>query len=192
MAAMTTAAVLLAAGAGTRFAGPHHKLLAPLRGRPVVAWALEHACEAGLDETVVVVGAPEVAAAVRALASPAATVLDNADWRDGQATSLQVAVAHARRVGHDAVVVGLGDTPFVPAEAWQLVASADATIAVALLDGQRSPPVLLRAAVWDELPVAGDEGARVLLRRRPDLVREVACPGSPADIDTVEDLQPWI
>ena len=82
---MTVAAVVLAAGGGTRFIADHHKLLADVRGRPVVAWALEHALEAGLDETVVVTGAVEVPA------EPGVTMLHNPDWQQGQATSLQVA-----------------------------------------------------------------------------------------------------
>ncbi|MEA3214297.1 MAG: molybdenum cofactor cytidylyltransferase, partial [Acidimicrobiia bacterium] len=54
---MTVAAVLLAAGGGSRFSGPTHKLLALLRGKPVVLWAVEAALAAGLDETLVITGA---------------------------------------------------------------------------------------------------------------------------------------
>jgi 2-C-methyl-D-erythritol 4-phosphate cytidylyltransferase/2-C-methyl-D-erythritol 2,4-cyclodiphosphate synthase len=38
---MRIAAILVAAGTGTRFGGPSPKQFAPLRGRPVIAWAAE-------------------------------------------------------------------------------------------------------------------------------------------------------
>src|SRR3954453_584083 len=109
------AAVVRGAGGGWGFGGPTHKLLAPFRGRPVVTWAVEHAVAAGLDETIVVTGAAEVAGAL----PPGGRIVGNPRWADGQASSLQAAVQAAADAGHDAVVVGLGDQPLVPSEAWQ-------------------------------------------------------------------------
>lgn len=206
----TVAAVVLAAGGGSRFGAgladaptavvrfgpegatdggdrPGAKLLAHWRGRPLVTWAVEHAQEAGLAATWVVTGAADLAGVLPA----GVEVLPNPDWAEGQATSLQVAIRAARAAGHSAVVIGLGDQPDVSPEAWRAVAGARSPIAAATYSGQRRNPVRLGREVWDLLPRSGDAGARVLMRDRPELVVEVPCLGNPGDIDTVEDLQQW-
>ena len=179
---MTVGAVVLAAGGSVRFRDGA-KLAAPFRGRPLVSWAVESALEAELDETIVVIGAAE-------LDLPAgADVIRNDAWADGLASSLAVAIDSCGH--HDAIVVALGDMPFVTPQAWRSVALAPAPIAVATYEGRRSHPVRLAREVWPLLPRSGDEGARELIRRRPDLVEEVPCFGRPVDIDTVEDLDEW-
>lgn len=181
------AAVVLAAGAGTRFDGGGHKLLAPVDGVPLVRRAVDAARAADFAETVVVTGAVDLLDAL----PEDVTVLRNHDWAEGQAASLQVAVAYAGSVGHRAVVFGLGDQPGVPPSAWAAVGSEDHDLVVASFDGQLRPPVKVGAALWSHLPLTGDEGGRVLIRRRPDLVRALPCQGNPDDIDTVEDLAAW-
>jgi len=184
--ASTVVAVVLAAGAGSRFRGPTHKLDAPVGGRALVARAVETALAAGVGP-VVVVTAGQLTTALH----PAVVHVVNERWADGQMTSLRCGIEAARDLGGTAVVVGLGDQPFVTADAWRTVAACDAPIAVATYDGRRGHPVRLRDDVWDLLPVGGDEGARALMRLRPDLVAAVPCDGSPIDIDTVEDLRRW-
>jgi len=184
---VTSAAVVLAAGASSRFGGPAHKLLTPFRGRPLVVWALEHALAAGFEATAVVTGAADLGD----LVPGGVALVANPRWAEGQASSLQAAVAWAGSEGFDAVVIGLGDQPLVPAEAWRAVGASGSPIAVASFGGRRSPPTRLAASVWPLLPVDGDEGARVVMARHPELVEAVACPGQPIDIDTMEDLAEW-
>ena len=170
-------AALLAAGAGSRFEGPTHKLLAPFRGKPLYRWAYEHAVSSGLH-VIVVTGDVDL---------DLPDTVHNPRWAEGIATSLQAAVGAAGDA--DAIVVGLADQPLIPAEAWRRVASADAPIAVATYGGKRRNPVRLAREVWPELPATGDQGASALFRNHE--VLEVACPGNPGDVDRVEDLEQW-
>ncbi len=185
------AVIVLAGGAGTRYAGPGHKLSARLPGqaRSVIEAALTSALGAAIGPVIVVTGAsPDV---VPARFVERVTVRHNPRWDEGQITSVHRGLDEATRLGCTTAVIGLADQPFVTASAWRRIAAADGPIAVATYDGRRGNPVKLDAEVWSLLPTTGDEGARSLMRVRPDLVREVPCTGSPADIDTEEDLRRW-
>ncbi|HLN07279.1 MAG TPA: nucleotidyltransferase family protein [Acidimicrobiales bacterium] len=191
---MSVAAVILGGGAGTRFnrdhrdASPGAKLLAKTRGKPLIAWAIAPALEAELDELIVVSGAVDLSGVV----PDGATLLHNEDWARGQATSLRVGLDWCARQGHLSAVIGLGDLPGLTVEAWRTVAAAPGgPMVFATYYGQRGHPVRLDAEIWSLLPISGDEGARSLANRRPELVTEVACEGVTADIDTQEDLRRW-
>lgn len=202
-------AVVLAAGAGSRFDGPVHKLLAPVDGVPVVRRAVDAAVAAGIGPVVVVTGpTPLDGALAEPVAAGGVTLVDNPAAAAGQAGSLQAGVRAAADLGASAVVVGLGDMPWVGPEPWRAVAGAPgdddgAADEVVVVAGYRvpgggatgsgdllpRPPVRIPRARWADLPTDGDEGARVLLRARPELVRVVAVDGDPGDVDTRPDLR---
>jgi len=183
-------AIVLAAGGGSRFGGG--KLLARLGGRPLIEAVLDNLREAPIDEVIVVVGAD--AERLREVCELyGVRTVDNQEWERGQSTSV---LAGLRACTGDAAVVLLGDQPLIGAGAvGRLVAAfaEGARVAVATYGGKRRNPVLFSREVWPllEAELAGDEGARPVLRRYPELVVEVPCEGvgDPADVDTREDLR---
>ena len=183
---------MLAAGGGSRFGGG--KLLARLGGQPIIEAVLDNLREAPVDEVIVVVGADaerlrEVCEryGVRSVA--------NEEWERGQSTSVLAGLRACDKKSRAAVIL-LGDQPFVGADAVERLVAAfaeGANVAVATYGGKRRNPVLFSREVWPllEAELAGDEGARSVLRRHPELVVEVPCEGvgDPTDVDTREDLR---
>ena len=185
----TTLGVLLAAGAGSRFTGSHHKLLAPLKGAPVVSYALSAMVSAGFEQCIAITGSVPLTGLLDGV-----TEVQNPDWSTGQRSSVLAAIEYAQEHGFESIVVGLGDQPFIPTDAWQAVAETDSPIVIATYDGVRGNPVKLSSTVWELFRSTEgdpDTGARDLIRLHPELVREVACKGNSADIDTTEDLSTW-
>lgn len=191
-AGVVIVALILAAGAGSRFRGERHKLLSLLRGTRVIDHSIA-AVRAAIAEGAPIDRIVVVSGAVSLDPLPADVLLvDNPNWADGQATSLAVGIDIATTLGAEAVVVGLGDQPFIDPAAWRAVASSRATIAVATYSGSATrTPALIRREAWEHLPKTGDFGARHLISSRPELVEPVPCSGTPADIDTIEDLESW-
>ena len=191
-AATGVSAILLAAGAGSRFGGG--KLLAPFRGRSLIEVSLANLADAPVDETVVVVG--DDAGRLRAACEPyGVAVVENPDWAQGQSTSVRVGLEALGPKALAAVVL-LADQPLVGAGAVRRLVEAfegGAEVATATYGGRPRNPVLFSRGVWPMLvaELAGDEGARPFLRRHPELVVRVPCDGvgDPADVDTAEDLR---
>ena len=180
-----TAAILLAAGAGTRFDGAQHKLRAAVGDQAVLSHSLNAALEGGFEAVAVVVGDDDFAD----LVPEGVETVHSSNWKDGQSQSLAAAVHYATEQGFDAIVVGLADQPLVGASTWRSLREAtDTAIAVATFAGKRRPPTRLHRSVWHELPETGDVGARDLLASSPKRVAEVPSAGDPTDVDTVEAL----
>ncbi len=183
-----TAGLVLAAGAGTRFGGAI-KQLAPLRGRPLI----EHAVAAmlavpALDPVLVVLGhAADEILGTAELGEAEVVVCD--DWARGQSASLRCGLAAL--AGADAVVVTLGDQPFITP---QVIAGAldhleghDAVRAV--YGGTPGHPVVLGPRVLAAATeLVGDQGARALLSRFHVKRWEAGHLASAVDVDTQEEL----
>jgi CTP:molybdopterin cytidylyltransferase MocA len=185
------AGLLLAAGGGTRLG--HPKALVPFRGEPLVCRGVRLLRRGGCGTVVVVVGAAadEVTAL---LADAPVQIVDNPDWRVGMGGSLRAGLAAVDAA--PAAVVALVDQPLVSPEAVRRLTAAwraGALVAAASYGGQARNPVLFDARVFAAAAAgaSGDQGARALLRERPDWVERVACDAvaSPRDIDTMDDLR---
>ena len=167
------------------------KLLLPLGGRAVVRHAAERFLASGIADLTVVVGRDAAAVTVALEGLPVRLVV-NPHPESGQASSL-VAGISALPDPTDAVVVGLGDQPFVPAHVVpSLIDAGRSTDRVIVAPRYRDGfgnPVLFKAAVFPELlAVAGDRGARSVVERDPERVTLVPVDAAmPEDVDTPED-----
>ena len=182
--------VLLAAGAGSRFAaaGGGIKVLAPVDGRPLVERALAALAAAPLGDRVIVLGAcaDEVLAAidlhgVRAVRNPR--------WEQGMASSLRAGLDALDPACTGALIV-LADGPALAAEAIRRVALAaeGAEGLVSARYGDRhGHPVAIPRALWAQLPNEGEQGARVL--GEPAVLVDCSDLPAPGDADTPADLR---
>jgi molybdenum cofactor cytidylyltransferase len=186
------AAIVLAAGGSSRM--PELKQLLPLGGRPMVRWATEAACAAGLAQVVVVVGA-QADAVERALAGLPAEVVRNERWAEGLSTSVQAGL-RALRPGTQAALMLLADQPGVrPGLLRALVdgyRASGAPIVVPAFRGRRGNPVLFDRSLFPELmAVEGDRGGRVIIARHESAVHclEVDDAAVISDVDTHQDYE---
>jgi CTP:molybdopterin cytidylyltransferase MocA len=161
-------AVVLAAGASSRFGSPKQRLLL----EPV----LERVRRSSVDDVLVVLGAHEVDTSARAVRCP--------DWQRGPGASLRCGLA-ALGAETQAAVVVLGDGPQLAPEAIDRVIAAwrktGAEVVAATYDGVRLHPVLVARSAWSRVPDDGLKNLRATHMPCDDL-------GAPGDVDVPADL----
>ena len=179
---MQTAAVILAAGASTRYGSP--KLAARIGERTMLEAVVAVADAAGLHPVIAVVpsGAQVPSSVLSAV---------NDDPAAGMSRSLRIGLAavppHA-----DAAVILLGDQPTLDSSViGRLLADKGVRPVVAAhAEGRIGPPVLIRrAAFWLADDATGDDGLRIVLAGHPELVTRVPVASHAPDIDTPADLE---
>lgn len=162
------AAVVLAAGASTRFGAAKQRILL----EPV----LERVRASSVDDVVVVLGAHPVETDAKTVYCP--------EWSRGPGASLRCGFA-ALDPRAEAAVVVLADGPDLSSEAVDRVIASwresQEDVVAATYGGVRSHPVLIARRAWGRVP---DEGARSVG------ALEVPCDdlGAPGDVDVVSDL----
>lgn len=111
---MTRAAVVLAAGKGTRFRSDLAKVLHPVAGRSMLRWVLGALVPLALDRVVVVVGhaRDEVAAEARSVGALDIVVVDQHEQR-GTGHAVRMAFDAGALDGCDSVLVVPGDAPLI-------------------------------------------------------------------------------
>jgi len=145
---VSVAAVVLAAGAATRYGSPKQLVFLP--------YVLERLAATSVSDVVVVEGAypidPSAFGGVRVVTCP--------DWALGPGASLRCGLA-ALGDDVDAALVVLADGPQLDPRAVERLIEhrGDADVVVASYDGTRDHPAVLSRAAWSAIP---DEGARAL------------------------------
>jgi molybdenum cofactor cytidylyltransferase len=190
-----TGAVILAAGAGSRFGSLKQAL--PWHGTPLVAHVADQALSCRDIERVAVslgAGADRVSAA---LAGRPILPVQVRDWADGQSRSVRAGLSalQAESAGAlDAVVFLLADQPGIsPALLEALVARHRATLAPIVAPrfaGRRGNPVLFDRRTFPEFDsLTGDIGARPILQAHAHEIAWVdwPTPEITQDVDVAAD-----
>ena len=180
--------VVPAAGPGSRFGGPVHKLMQPFNGSTVLGTTLRHAVQSQLP-VLLVTTEQMLPLASQVLARRDIVVLDEAEAARGMGASIAVGVAE--RSGAPGWLVLPGDMPLVQSGTLLAVASAlqEHAVVYAQHRGRRGHPVAFAAELYSELiQLNNDDGLRRLMLRYPAHGEDTEDGGVLLDVDTARDL----
>ena len=194
---MTIGIIVLAAGASQRM-GQAKQTLEIEKGKSLLLKTVETALETTLRPVVVVVGANR-AEVVPELAGLPVTIVDNAFWQEGLATSVKIGLAglFMTEPKLDGVLMLVCDQPYLTsALLTQMVATYEETGKKAVAcryKKQWGVPVLIgRDLLAEFTQITGDHGAKPLLKKYLEEVAFVDFEKGIIDLDTPEDYAAYL
>jgi molybdenum cofactor cytidylyltransferase len=169
------------------------KQLLPWRGTTLIRHVVGVAVASGLGPVAVVLGAHGRRITTELAADPVRT-LGNDVYARGPGTSVRAAAQWAEESALDALMIILGDQPFVTADDLRALAAlvTHRGAALAAVDHDEGPgvPAVFTTAYFAQLRAVPDAaGAKALLRRHARAVAHARMPHAQADLDTPADYQ---
>lgn len=185
-----TAAILLAAGASTRFGGD--KLAASVGGETVLALSARALAASGCALRAAVLS-PVTKPHAPLLQTLGFAVVLNERADDGLSASIRAGVDWADKQGAQSVLIALGDMPFIDPEHYlrllRKFQESDDQLTFTVCGDRRAPPAIFGSLWFSPLRnLHGDAGARDLLRCADKRVGVQAPASALRDIDTPGDL----
>lgn len=184
------ALVILAAGNAKRMG--QSKQLLPWGDTTLLGSVIENAYSVIADEIFVVLGAYKSEIEERIDLSKT-IVLTNENWKQGLGSSIALATVEINKKNPriDAVLFVLADQPFISSlhlnTMIELHTKENEAIILTKKDNYTGVPVLFPKFFFSELMLlSNDEGAKQIINKNKNQVREVITDNNTADIDTIE------
>lgn len=189
---MTTAVLLLAAGASSRMGQP--KMFLPYQGKTLLQHTVEAA--AGISHPVFVVAGEHYTAMRASLAAFPVQLIHHEQWQQGIGSSIAAGIGGILRAGFapDAVIITVCDQPFLHTALLQEMIMVQALsgkgmVACAYSDTLGTPVLFGKGYLAALQDLNGQQGAKRLLKQFPQDVATVLFPEGSIDIDTPEDYE---
>jgi molybdenum cofactor cytidylyltransferase len=182
--------IILAAGRAERM--DKVKQLLPFRETTILGQVIENALGSSLQEVIVVLGY-EAEKIRQVIDFGSARIVVNADYSDGQSTSLKAGLSAISDDSTAALFI-LGDQPLVGSDVIDALVKCyrrqSAPIIIPTYGGRRGNPVLIDRGIFPRLEsLEGDVGARILFDEYSHELREIEIGGEDIifDVDTADD-----
>lgn len=193
---MTTAAIILAAGASSRMGRSKQLLL--VNGRPLLLHTMDVVSEAALAPAVVVLGAHHQEHQELIRDSNIATAI-NPHWENGMGGSLKAGLNHllAHTQSIDAVIMLVCDQPEITADHLQALIQkyhvSKSPIVASWYANTAGVPALFDKTMFAELLRLDDsQGAQKIIRQHAYILAVVDFPDGAIDLDTPEDYEQFV
>lgn len=189
---MTTAVLLLAAGASSRMGQP--KMLLAWQGKTLLQHAV--AAAAGISTPVFIVTGEHTDRIAAMLQHTPVQLIPNPQWREGMGTSIATGVAALLQAGYTPgnLIIAVCDQPFIDTSLLQQMIATKQTTGKSIVgcsyNNTIGTPVLFDKRYFPALQqLSGQRGAKRLLQQHPGEVATLPFPRGSIDIDTPEDYE---
>jgi molybdenum cofactor cytidylyltransferase len=184
-----TGIIIFAAGSSRRMGQPKQNLL--YKGKTLLQRAIETAMASICEPIIVVLGANEKVI-TPTVAGYEVTFVQNADWSEGMASSIRTGLKKVLQLNPEvqSIILMLCDQPFVDTYLINMLVAAKTKegICACGYNDTVGPPVLFDAVYFDELlALTGADGAKKVMQKYAEKIKEIPFALGGVDIDTVAD-----